>query len=56
MGISTVISLYSCRQCSATGISTVLSLYYSPHLVGAQLCRLSPVDAHTVGLKLVNGK
>jgi len=24
-----------------------------PHLVGAQLCRLSPVDAHTVAVKPV---
>jgi len=26
------------------------------HLVGAQLCRLSPIDAHTVALKPVMGK
>jgi len=31
-----------------------LPLY--PHLVGAQLCRFSPVDAHTVALKPVMGK
>jgi len=29
---------------------------YIPHLVGAQLCRLSPVDAPTVALKPVMGK
>jgi len=28
----------------------------SPHLVGAQLCRLSPIDAHTIALKPVMGK
>jgi len=27
-----------------------------PHLVGAQLCQLSLVDAHTVALKPVMGK
>jgi len=27
-----------------------------PHLVGAQLCGLSPVDAHTVALKIVHAK
>jgi len=29
---------------------------FLPHLVEAQLCRLSPVDAHTVALKSVMGK
>jgi len=28
----------------------------APHLVGAQLCRLSSADAHTVALKPVMGK
>jgi len=27
-----------------------------PHLVGAQLCRLSPIDTYTVALKPVMGK
>jgi len=27
-----------------------------PHLVGPQLCSLSPVDAHTVAFKPVMGK
>jgi len=27
-----------------------------PHLVGAQMCRLSPVEAHTVALKPMMGK
>jgi len=30
--------------------------YIVPHVVGAQLCRLSPVDAHTVALKPLMGK
>jgi len=32
------------------------STQLDPHLVGAQLCLLSSVDAHTVALKPVMGK
>jgi len=33
-----------------------VSLYIVPHVVGAQLYRLSTVDAHTDVLKLIHGK
>jgi len=30
--------------------------YWRPHLIGAQLCLLSPFDAHTVVLQPADGK
>jgi len=38
------------------GLETYCLFIYSHHVVGAQLCLLSSVDAQTVALKQVYGK
>jgi len=43
-------------KCTKVDKSVCKCAVYEPHVVGALLCRLSPVDAHTVSLKPLVGK